>query len=166
MVRSRSVRLLFILAMSLLVAMPLPTHPAVAATHASATTVSGTVTPGALTTTWKKNIGSITLEGYMQPTTLTGGISGKGYVAGEWTVFANGAGQFSETMTIFGSVLGRTGAYVQQNVGTTKRDGSFEARGMIVEGIGGLAGLHGTFTIRPINATSASYTGQVSFNPS
>jgi hypothetical protein len=36
---------------------------------------------------------------------------------------------------------------------------------VIRQGIGGLAGLHGTPTLQAINATSSRYTGQVSFGP-
>jgi hypothetical protein len=110
-------------------------------------------------------LGTTTLEGYINPATLAGGISGQGVSAGEATVFADGSGRFNETVTIFGTVLGRTGAYVEQNVGTTGSDGSFQGRSVIVEGIGGLAGLRGTGTFQGIN-TSGSYTSQVYFDPS
>jgi hypothetical protein len=165
MIRSRSVRLLFILAMSLLVAMPPVTHPAVAATHvSSSTTVSGTITIGAVTTLWTHKLGSTTLEGYSNPVTLTGGMAGQGFSVGEWTMFASGAGHFTEAVTLFGTVLGRAGAFVVANDGTTTSTGAFSAHDVISQGIGGLAGLHGTLTAKPINATSASYTGRVSFD--
>jgi hypothetical protein len=84
MVRSCSVRLLAILAMSLLVAMPPATHPAVAATHASSsTTVTGMITIGAGPTLWTRKLGSTTLEGYSVAVTWTGGIAGKGFAVGE-----------------------------------------------------------------------------------
>jgi hypothetical protein len=167
MIHSRFVRLLSILALSLLVCVPLTTHSAVAATHASSsTTVSGTVTIGTVTTLWTPQLGPTTLEGYSNPVTDTGSISGQGIVVGEWTLFANGNGHFTETATFFGTVQGRTGAFVEVNDGTTSSTGSFSGLGVITQGLGGLAGLRGTLTIQAINATTASYTGHVSFDPS
>jgi hypothetical protein len=152
--------------MSLLVGVPLAANPAATKSYASTSTaVRETVTIGTIVTTWTHKLGTTTLEGYTNPFTRVGGISGQGISAGEATVFADGTGPFNETATIFGTVLGRTGAYVQQNVGTTGSDGSFQGRSVIVEGIGGLAGLRGTGTFEGIN-TSGSYTAQVYFDPS
>jgi hypothetical protein len=167
MIHSRFVRLLSILAVSLMAWAPITANPAVATSHASPpTTVSGTLTLGNISTTWTQHLGAITLEGYANPATLVGGISGEVQFAGELTLFADGSGRFNETETVFGSVLGRMGAFVEQNVGTTSSNGSFQGSGVIVEGIGGLRGIHGTISFQSINAQSASYTGQVDFDPS
>jgi hypothetical protein len=80
-------------------------------------------------------------------------------------MFASGAGQFTEAVTLFGTVLGREGAVVLANDGTTTSTGTSPGRSVITQGIGGLTGLRGTVTIQGINATSSSYTGQVSFGP-
>jgi hypothetical protein len=143
---------------------PLAATSGIATSYASqSTTLTGTVTVGTISTTWTQSLGAITLQGYTNPVTVVGGISGTGNSAGEFTLFTNGTGRFSETETVFGTVLGRTGAFVEQNVGTTNPDGSFQGRGVITEGIGGLAGLHGTITVQPINAVSSSYRGQFYF---
>jgi hypothetical protein len=165
MIRSRFGRLFSGLVVSLMLFVPLTATSGVATSYASqSTTVSGTVTVGTVATTWTQALGTSTLYGYTNPVTYVGGISGTGNSAGEWTLFASGKGQFSETVTVFGTVMGRTGAFIVQNVGTTNTDGSFQGRGVITEGIGGLAGLHGTITAQAINAVSSTYTGQVYFD--
>jgi hypothetical protein len=156
--------------MSLVVCAPLGANPGVTASYASSpTTVSGTATIINFIATSTRSADGNTFQGYTNDVTFVGDFSGMSHVAGVLTVRPDGSGLFHETATFTGSVLGRAGTYSENNEGTINSDGTFQGRGTIKDGTGGLAGIHGEWTfqsVSPIDPNTATYSGQVHFDPS
>src|SRR2546426_5503509 len=87
-----------------------------------------------------------TIVEYQNTAVSVGDNIGTYLTNGVTIVHPDGSGRFHETATFTGSVLGRTGTFLNVASGTFKSDGSFKASGTIISGTGGLATLHGEFT--------------------
>ncbi len=153
-----------------LILLPLLMLLSVPTAHASTpTTVSGTGTIINFIVTSTRVADGNTFLGYTNDVIEVGDISGTSHVTGVLTIHADGSGLFHETATFAGSVLGRTGTFFERNSGTFNSDGTFQGRGVIKDGTGGLAGIHGVITFplnSPLTPNIFTYSGQVHFDPS
>jgi Protein of unknown function (DUF3224) len=166
---ARLIRYLAIAALPLMACAPLAANPAVTASYASPpTTVSGTATIINFVVTSTRSAGGITFLGYTNDVTyVDGDFHGMSHVTGVLTLHADGSGLFNETETFTGSVLGSTqGTFVEANQGTVNSDGTFQGRGVIKDGTGGLAGIHGVKTFQAMTPVIFTYSGHAAFDPS
>jgi hypothetical protein len=169
MARTRLTWYLVAAALPFMAWIPLAANPLPTASYASPSTpVSGTVyvPESTVVITSIKVAGGNMFYGYTDSGTFFGGLSGTfpSVVAVE-LIHADGSGVFHETETVTGSVLGRTGTWVQSDSGPVNPDGSFSGRTVIGDGTGGLAGIHGETRFQSADGVHISYSGEVHFDP-
>jgi hypothetical protein len=146
---------------------PLAANPLPTASYASPSTpVSGTGFVSSVIITSTRTADGNTFYYYTATGTFSGGISGTFQDVGVEKIDANGKGVFQETVTVTGSVLGRTGTFGIRNWGPVNADGSFSGGSVYKDGTGGLAGMHGVADFQSADGINISYSGEVHFDPS